>query len=216
MLARQSWCSSPSLHRRRKKETWSRSPFIDSGKKKPGLVVAQSLRHRRRETITWPRRPFFDAGKGNLVSSPKACGINTTALIVGLALMGCVSITTSKSVNAATQAFGHKITNWSRPRGFDSGRSIFAKTQTCDAAALRYGVTLIEIPAAPLPIYRGWRYQDGRYLVRLCDLVGAPRGRPGPFFRLTGRGGHLGGLTTKWGGRGRPAGHAAVPPAVPR
>jgi hypothetical protein len=56
----------------------------------------------------------------------------------------------------------------------------------------------------------------GRYLVRLCDLVGAPRGRPGPFFRFTGRGGHLGGPTTKWGGRGRPAGHAAVPPAVPR
>jgi hypothetical protein len=53
-------------------------------------------------------------------------------------------------------------------------------------------------------------------LVRLRDLVGAPRGRIGLFFRLPGRGGHLGGPATKWGGRGRPAGHAAVPPAVPR
>jgi hypothetical protein len=42
----------------------------------------------------------------------------------------------------------------------------------------------------------------GRFLIRLCDLVGAPRGRPGP--------------ATKWGGRGRPAGHAAVPLAVRR
>jgi hypothetical protein len=67
--------------------------------------------------------------------------------------MGCVNSTTSKSVNAVTrQAFGHTITNWSRPRGFDSGRSLFAKTQTGDAAALRYSVTLIEIPEAPLPI----------------------------------------------------------------
>jgi hypothetical protein len=56
----------------------------------------------------------------------------------------------------------------------------------------------------------------GRFLIRLCDLVGEPRGRSGPFFRLPGRrGGHLGGPATKWGGRGRPAGHAAVPPAVP-
>jgi hypothetical protein len=38
----------------------------------------------------------------------------------------------------------------------------------------------------------------------------------GPCFCLTGRGGHLGGPATKWGGRGRPAGHAAVLPAVPR
>jgi hypothetical protein len=36
--------------------------------------------------------------------------------------------------------------------------------------------------------------------------VGAARGRSGPFFRLPGRGGHLGGPATKWGGRGRPAG----------
>jgi hypothetical protein len=57
---------------------------------------------------------------------------------------------------------------------------------------------------------------DGRFLVRLCDLVGAPGGHPGPFFCLPGRGGHLGGPATKWGGRGSPAGHAAVPPAVPR
>jgi hypothetical protein len=32
----------------------------------------------------------------------------------------------------------------------------------------------------------------GRFLIRLCDLVGAPRGRSGPFFCLPGRGGHLG------------------------
>jgi hypothetical protein len=57
---------------------------------------------------------------------------------------------------------------------------------------------------------------DGRFLIRLCDLVGAPRGRSGPFFCLPGRGGHLGVPATKWGGRGRPAGHAAVLPAVPR
>jgi hypothetical protein len=50
----------------------------------------------------------------------------------------------------------------------------------------------------------------GRNLVRLRDLVGAPRGRTGLFFRLPGRGGHLGGPATKWGGRGRPAVHAAV------
>ena len=42
----------------------------------------------------------------------------------------------------------------------------------------------------------------GRFLSRLCDLVGAPRGRPGPFFRLPGRGGHMGGPATKWGGPG--------------
>jgi hypothetical protein len=56
----------------------------------------------------------------------------------------------------------------------------------------------------------------GRFLIRPCDLVGAPRGRSGPFFCLPGRGGHLGGPATKLGGRWRPAGHAAVPPAVPR
>jgi hypothetical protein len=57
----------------------------------------------------------------------------------------------------------------------------------------------------------------GLNLVRLRDLVGAPRGRTGLFSRLPGRGGHLGGPATKWGGgRGSPAGHAAVPPAVPR
>jgi hypothetical protein len=44
--------------------------------------------------------------------------------------------------------------------------------------------------------------------------MGAPRGRTGLFFCLPGRGEHLGGPATKWGGRGRPAGHAAVPPAV--
>jgi hypothetical protein len=43
-----------------------------------------------------------------------------------------------------------------------------------------------------------------------------PGAELGCFFRLPGRGGHLGGPATKWGGRGRPAGHAAVPPAVPR
>jgi hypothetical protein len=56
----------------------------------------------------------------------------------------------------------------------------------------------------------------GRFLIRLCDLVGAPRGRSVPFFCFPSRGGHMGGPTTKWGGRGRPAGHMAVPLAVPR
>jgi hypothetical protein len=51
---------------------------------------------------------------------------------------------------------------------------------------------------------------SGRFLIRLCDLVGELRGRPGPFFRLPGRGGHVGEPATKWGGRGRPVGHAAT------
>jgi hypothetical protein len=47
--------------------------------------------------------------------------------------------------------------------------------------------------------YRG----VGRFLIGLCDLVGAPRGRTGLFSRLPGRGGYLvGGPATKWGGRG--------------
>jgi hypothetical protein len=58
--------------------------------------------------------------------------------------------------------------------------------------------------------------RDGRNLVRLRDLVGAPRSWTGLFSRLPGRGGHLGEPATKWGGRGRPAGHAAVPPAARR
>ena len=56
----------------------------------------------------------------------------------------------------------------------------------------------------------------GGFLVRILVLVGVSRGSAEPFFRVPGRGGHLGGPATKWGGRGRPAGHAAVPPAVPR
>jgi hypothetical protein len=56
--------------------------------------------------------------------------------------------------------------------------------------------------AAPLPphyVYLGMpvvqaatRVPLGRFLIRLCDLVGAPRGRTGPFFCLPGSGGHLG------------------------
>jgi hypothetical protein len=79
----------------------------------------------------------------------------------------------------------------------------------------------------PNPKETSWRRQSvggcartqapdvGRFLIRPCDLVGAPRGRFGPFFCLPGRGGHLVGPATKWCGRERPAGHAAVPPAVP-
>jgi hypothetical protein len=53
----------------------------------------------------------------------------------------------------------------------------------------------------------------GRFLRPADRTVSAAcRGRTGLFFRLTGRGGHLGGPATKWGGRGRPAGHAALPP----
>ena len=54
----------------------------------------------------------------------------------------------------------------------------------------------------------------GGFLVRILVLVGAPRGRTGLFFCLPGRGVHLGGAASKWGGRGRPVGHAAVPPAA--
>jgi hypothetical protein len=66
--------------------------------------------------------------------------------------MGCVNSTTFKSVNAVTQAFGHKITNWSRPRGFDSGRSLFAKIQNGDAAALCCSATLIEEVVVTQPV----------------------------------------------------------------
>jgi hypothetical protein len=66
--------------------------------------------------------------------------IYTTTLIVGFALMGCVNSITSMAVNTATQAFGH---TGSRPRGFDSGLSLFVKVQNWDAAALRYSVTLV-------------------------------------------------------------------------
>jgi hypothetical protein len=45
---------------------------------------------------------------------------------------------------------------------------------------------------------------------------GHPGAELGCFFRLPGRGVHLGGAASKWGGRGRPVGHAAVPPAVRR
>ena len=54
----------------------------------------------------------------------------------------------------------------------------------------------------------------GVFLVRILVLVGVSRGSAEPFFRVPGRGGHLVGPATKWGGRGRPAGHAAVPPAT--
>ena len=47
-------------------------------------------------------------------------------------------------------------------------------------------------------------------------MVWAPIGRNGLFCRLPGRGGCLGGPTTKWGGQGRPAGHTAVPSAARR
>jgi hypothetical protein len=41
----------------------------------------------------------------------------------------------------------------------------------------------------------------GGFLVRILVLVGAPRSRTGPFFRLPGRGGApLGGPATKWAG----------------
>jgi hypothetical protein len=52
--------------------------------------------------------------------------------------------------------------------------------------------------------------RDGRFLIRLCDLVRASSGRNGLICRLPGRGGCLGGPSTKWGGPGRPAGHTAV------
>jgi hypothetical protein len=54
--------------------------------------------------------------------------------------MGCVNSITSMAVNTVTQAFGH---TGSRPRGFDSGLSLFVKVQNWDAAALRYSAALI-------------------------------------------------------------------------
>jgi hypothetical protein len=57
----------------------------------------------------------------------------------------------------------------------------------------------------PLAIGFGWPVvltRGGRYLVRPCDLVWACGGRNGLFCRLPGRGGCLGGPTTKWGGQG--------------
>jgi hypothetical protein len=77
-------------------------------------------------------------------------------------------------------------------------------------------VRLPKVAGAGRPHGRGPPQPSGRFLIRPCDLVGAPMGRTGLFFCLPGRGGHLGGPTTKWGGRGRPSGHAAVPPAVRR
>jgi hypothetical protein len=61
--------------------------------------------------------------------------------------------------------------------------------------------------------------QGGGFLVRILVLVGAPRGRTGPFVRLPGRGGHLGGPATShqvgWSGeasgsRGGAPGGAAL------
>jgi hypothetical protein len=51
---------------------------------------------------------------------------------------------------------------------------------------------------------RGWA-GCGRFLIRPCNLVGAPRGRTGLFFRLPGRGGHLGGISHQvgWSGEAR-------------
>jgi hypothetical protein len=58
----------------------------------------------------------------------------------------------------------------------------------------------------------------GRFLIRPCDLMGAPRGRTGLFFAPLAVVGTCGDQppSGKWGGRGRPAGHAAVPPAARR
>jgi hypothetical protein len=51
----------------------------------------------------------------------------------------------------------------------------------------------------------GWHI--GGFLVRILVLVGAPRGRTGPFFRLPGRGGHLApgqtGHQVVWSGEAR-------------
>jgi hypothetical protein len=57
--------------------------------------------------------------------------------------MGCVSSTTSKSVNAVTQALRH-ITNWNRPRGFDSGRSFLPKSKL--VTLQRYAIYLARKP----------------------------------------------------------------------
>jgi hypothetical protein len=49
MLARQSWCGRPSLHRRRKKEPGLvAQAFIAAGKKKPGLVASSSTQEKKK------------------------------------------------------------------------------------------------------------------------------------------------------------------------
>jgi hypothetical protein len=47
---------------------------------------------------------------------------------LGQTLIGCINPSTSRRVKTVAQAFGqYEITNWSRPRGFDSGRSFLPK-----------------------------------------------------------------------------------------
>jgi hypothetical protein len=55
----------------------------------------------------------------------------------------------------------------------------------------------------PLRSFSAWAMRFGG-----STQGGAALG-PGPFFRLPGRGGHLGGPSTKWGGRVRPVGHTS-------
>jgi hypothetical protein len=80
-------------------------------------------------------------------------------------------------------------------------------------------------PARAVPMMRKYHRAarlgcSRSYLVRLRDLVGAPRSRTGLFFSppwpWRGPRGAPTKSPTNWGGRGRPAGHAAVPPAAPR
>ena len=56
-----------------------------------------------------------------------------TLQALGQTLIGCINPSTSRRVKTVAQAFGqYEITNWSRPRGFDSGRSLIGTTDTKD------------------------------------------------------------------------------------
>ena len=69
--------------------------------------------------------------------SPKLgrCSVSVTLIVDSI---------TSKAANTVAQTFWYTSTKPDRPRGFDSGRSLFTKVQNGNAAASCYSVTLIE------------------------------------------------------------------------
>jgi hypothetical protein len=77
---------------------------------------------------------------------------------------------------------------FSRARAWDAGGALFFSRIAERRACPYHGGGLLAIGYWLLAM--GYL---GRFLIRLCDLVGAPWGRSGPFFRLPGSAGHLGG-----------------------
>ena len=63
------------------------------------------------------------------------CSVSVTLIVDSI---------TSKADNTVAQTFWYTSTKPDRPRGFDSGRSLFTKVQNGNAAASCYSVTLIE------------------------------------------------------------------------